>query len=263
MAPSGRGVRRLHPKGITESDRQGLLGFISRGLRSPLEYLDVAKFLQKVFHGVRSVGWVLGHHALHQAREISRDVRLSLAQQRNWRLEVLIQDRDGRRRRVGLLAGHHVEQRAAEGPNLEKLLPAAVQVRVEGRYRDTNEAFVARVAVTPDGFVTADARRPIDTEKNLKKLRHKIDVRHERVALRLACDRFCSRRANDATVKESTESDSKSTEDDPSGGVTDTTESSRSFPDRKGHLLPGAGHYSPEDSPVTVTRLVAEFAEAS
>ena len=151
-------------------------------------------------------------------------------------------------------------------PNLEKLLPAAVQVRVEGRYRDTNEAFVARVAVTPDGFVTADARRPIDTEKNLKKLRHKIDARHERVAPRLACDRFCSRRAHDPTAKESTESDSKSTEDDPSGGVTDTTESSRSermFPDGKVHLLPGAGHYSPEDAPETGTRLVAEFVEAS
>ena len=102
-------------------------------------------------------------------------------------------------------------------PNLEKMLPAAVQVRVEGQYRDTNEAFVARVAVTPEAFVTADARRPFDIEKNLKKLRHKIDVRHERVALRLACDRFCSRRTNDRTAtlsKESIESTSKPTEDD-------------------------------------------------
>ena len=102
-------------------------------------------------------------------------------------------------------------------PNLEKLLPAAVQVGVEGRYRDTNEPFVARVAVTPEAFVTADGRRPFDIEKNLKKLRHKIDVRHERVALRLACDRFCSRRTNDRTAtlsKESIESNSKPTEDD-------------------------------------------------
>ena len=77
-------------------------------------------------------------------------------------------------------------------PDLEKLLPQAVQMRIEGSYED-GEAFVARFAVTPDGFYTASRHEAIDISKYVAKLRYKLDVRARTIPLNIECDRFCAR----------------------------------------------------------------------
>lgn len=78
-------------------------------------------------------------------------------------------------------------------PDLERMLPELVQVRVEGSYVDGGEPFVAKVAITPDGIHTAHQAKGLDTGENLLKQRHKIDIRIERRTLQLKCERFCKR----------------------------------------------------------------------
>jgi hypothetical protein len=78
-------------------------------------------------------------------------------------------------------------------PDLERLLPELVQVRVEGAYVDGGEPFVAKLAVTPDGIHTAHCTRALDTGEKALKQRHKIDVRLEPRRLELKCERFCKR----------------------------------------------------------------------
>ncbi len=38
---------------------------------------------------------------------------------------------------------------------------------------------------------------------------------------------------------------------------------SQTFPNGKVHRLPGVGHYSPEDAPETITKLVSQFVESN
>ena len=78
-------------------------------------------------------------------------------------------------------------------PDLERLLPEAVQVRVEGSYIDEGAPFVAKLAITPDGIHTAHHHKGLDTGKSVLKQRHKIDIRVEPRTLVLKCDRFCGR----------------------------------------------------------------------
>ena len=78
-------------------------------------------------------------------------------------------------------------------PDLEKLLPQAVQVRVEGSYVDDGSPFVAKLAITPDGIHTANTHKGLDTGKSVLKQRHKIDIRLDPRTLELKCDRFCRR----------------------------------------------------------------------
>lgn len=78
-------------------------------------------------------------------------------------------------------------------PDLEMMLPELVPIRVEGEYKEDHEPFVAKLAVTVDGIHTARTFRSAETEKQLERQLHKIDVRLQTQALRLTCKRFCKR----------------------------------------------------------------------
>jgi hypothetical protein len=78
-------------------------------------------------------------------------------------------------------------------PDLERLLPELVQVRVEGAYVDGGDPFVAKLAITPDGIHTAHRTRSLDTAEKIARQRHKIDMRLEPRKLQLKCERFCKR----------------------------------------------------------------------
>jgi hypothetical protein len=75
-------------------------------------------------------------------------------------------------------------------PELERMLPEMVSVRIEGRYAD-GEPFVAKLAVTPEGIHTAHRTNTLGTEQQVRKQRHKLDVRLEPRTTRLSCPRFC------------------------------------------------------------------------
>lgn len=77
-------------------------------------------------------------------------------------------------------------------PELERLVPEVLELRLEGE-RTNGEPFLARLAVTPLGIYTADRKIKLDTEESSAKFQYKIDVRHERVSLRLRCDASCGR----------------------------------------------------------------------
>jgi len=76
-------------------------------------------------------------------------------------------------------------------PDLERLLPELVQVRVEGAYVDGGAPFVAKLAVSADGIHTAHRTSALGTGEKVLKQRHKIDVRLEPKRLKLECTRFC------------------------------------------------------------------------
>jgi hypothetical protein len=78
-------------------------------------------------------------------------------------------------------------------PDLEKLLPEVVQVRVEGSYVGVDAPFVAKLAITPNGIHTAHHTKGLDTGKSVLKQRHRIDIRLKPRTLTLKCDRFCNR----------------------------------------------------------------------
>ena len=87
-------------------------------------------------------------------------------------------------------------------PDLAQMLPAAVQVRVEGTYVDGGEPFVAKLAVTPTGVHTTHRTMDVETGKSVQKQQsHKIDIRLEPRLFKLACPRFC-RKANTVAQEE-------------------------------------------------------------
>jgi hypothetical protein len=75
-------------------------------------------------------------------------------------------------------------------PELERMLPERVSVRIEGTYAD-GEPFVAKLAVTPDGIHTAHRTNTLGTERQVLKQRHKLDVRLEPRTTALRCPRYC------------------------------------------------------------------------
>ena len=77
-------------------------------------------------------------------------------------------------------------------PDLERIVPVRSDVRVEG-LRDSGEEFVGKLAVTPWGIFTANDSVELDMEKQLARLRYKIDVRYEPVDMRLRCSGSCER----------------------------------------------------------------------
>jgi hypothetical protein len=84
-------------------------------------------------------------------------------------------------------------------PDLGQMLPAVVQVRVEGTYVDGGEPFVAKLAVSPTGVHTTHRTLQTGTEKSIEKQGgHKLDIRLEPRQFKLACPRYC-RKANPAT----------------------------------------------------------------
>jgi hypothetical protein len=78
-------------------------------------------------------------------------------------------------------------------PDLERLLPEVVEVRVEGTYIDGGDPFVAKLAITPDGIHTAHRTKSLDTGERIAKQRHKIDMRLEPRTLQFKCEKFCKR----------------------------------------------------------------------
>lgn len=76
-------------------------------------------------------------------------------------------------------------------PSLKRIEPETTQVRVEGRRQDGSH-FKALLAVTMDGIYSAKEKIEFD-QKELRKLRYKVDVRYERKNLRLRCDTVCAR----------------------------------------------------------------------
>jgi hypothetical protein len=76
-------------------------------------------------------------------------------------------------------------------PDLERMLPERVQVRVEGTYVDGGEPFVAKFAVTPEGVHTTHRTVETATQKSIEKQSHKLDIRLEPRQFRLACPRYC------------------------------------------------------------------------
>jgi len=78
-------------------------------------------------------------------------------------------------------------------PDLERMLPELVRVRVEGTYVDGGAPFVAKLAVTPDGIHTSHRTKSLGTGEKVLKQRNKIDIRLEPRKLQLKCERFCKR----------------------------------------------------------------------
>jgi hypothetical protein len=78
-------------------------------------------------------------------------------------------------------------------PDLERLLPELVHLRVEGTYIDGGDPFVAKLAITPDAIHTAHRVKSLDTGEKIRKQRHKIDMRLEPRTLQLKCEKFCKR----------------------------------------------------------------------
>ena len=79
-------------------------------------------------------------------------------------------------------------------PELERMAPEVVQIRVEGVYADNGEPFLARLAATPSGLHTARDHVRLDVSKDLERFRSRLDVRHEPIDFLIHCDRFCSRK---------------------------------------------------------------------
>jgi len=80
-------------------------------------------------------------------------------------------------------------------PDLRRIEPGTVQMRVVGTYADGGEAFVGRVALTSGGLHTATEHIPFELTKEVEKLRYRIDLHLPRVALKIRCKSICSRDA--------------------------------------------------------------------
>ncbi len=79
-------------------------------------------------------------------------------------------------------------------PDLGVMLPEQVPVRIEGAYKEDDEPFVAKLAVTVDGIYTANQFRSAGTKEQVEKKLHKIDFRLKPKALKLTCKRYCTKR---------------------------------------------------------------------
>ena len=77
-------------------------------------------------------------------------------------------------------------------PNLGRIEPIRTDVRVVG-VRADGEEFVGRLAITPWGIFTANSKVELDFKKQLRKFRHKIDVRYRSRSLTLRCSDACGR----------------------------------------------------------------------
>lgn len=77
-------------------------------------------------------------------------------------------------------------------PHLGRIEPTKTDVRVEG-VRSDGEAFTGRLAVTPWGIFTANQQIELDLEKQLTRMKYKIDVRYRQRTLKMRCSDTCSR----------------------------------------------------------------------
>jgi hypothetical protein len=77
-------------------------------------------------------------------------------------------------------------------PSLSRIEPSRADLRVEGHRQDGSD-FVGRLAVTPWGVATASRTIQLDMDKQLEKMRFKLDVRYQPVSLRMRCAESCGR----------------------------------------------------------------------
>lgn len=84
-------------------------------------------------------------------------------------------------------------------PHLERIEPTKTDLRVEG-VRSDGEAFTGRLAVTPWGIFTADREIELDLEKQLTRMKYKIDVRYRQRTLTMRCNDTCSREKPEAVA---------------------------------------------------------------
>jgi hypothetical protein len=71
-------------------------------------------------------------------------------------------------------------------PGLSRIEPLRTDLRVEGHRADGSD-FVGRLAVTPWGVFTANHKVELDMDKQLEKMRFKLDVRYKPVMLKMRC----------------------------------------------------------------------------
>ncbi len=76
-------------------------------------------------------------------------------------------------------------------PALGRIEPAKADVRVVGT-RINGDKFTGRLAVTPWGIVTANEQIEFDLDKQLARMRHKLDVRYKSRTLVLRCSDACT-----------------------------------------------------------------------
>lgn len=77
-------------------------------------------------------------------------------------------------------------------PGLSRIEPLQTDLRVEGHRADGSD-FVGRLAVTPWGVFTANHKIQLDMDKQLQKMRFKLDVRYKPVSLKMRCADSCGR----------------------------------------------------------------------
>ena len=77
-------------------------------------------------------------------------------------------------------------------PGLSRIEPLRTDLRVEG-HRQDGSVFVGRLAVTPWAVLTASRKIELDMDKQLDKMRFKLDVRYQPVSLKMRCSDSCGR----------------------------------------------------------------------
>ena len=78
-------------------------------------------------------------------------------------------------------------------PKLGRMEPLRTDVRVVG-FREDGGEFVGRLAITPWGIFTANTKVELDLKTQLRRFRHKIDVRYRSRSLTLRCSDACGRK---------------------------------------------------------------------
>jgi hypothetical protein len=86
-------------------------------------------------------------------------------------------------------------------PNLQRLVPEAEHLNVKGIQKDGKHLNVG-VVVTPTAVYIADRCMHLDYQKQLQRLRTRIDTHYDSVKIKVACDQCC-RRSKEQTVSES------------------------------------------------------------
>jgi len=80
-------------------------------------------------------------------------------------------------------------------PALNRIEPELEQVRVEG------EGFRTELVITPASVYIGNKKIDLDLERQLDRLRHHVDSRHETVKLTLRCGEACSKAAAPAVSR--------------------------------------------------------------
>jgi hypothetical protein len=75
-------------------------------------------------------------------------------------------------------------------PKLGRVEPVKAEIRVEGK-RSNGERFTGRLAITPWAIVTANEHIELDFQKQLARMRHKLDVRYKPRTVVLRCSDTC------------------------------------------------------------------------